>query len=193
MSKAFCFLDIETTGLDPREDQILEVAYAFTNEHFQILNSQSFLVEQDNWDTTWRKLNDNKVVYDMHTKSGLLASLSNDDTEKTTLDDIYHALEDDLSKATLFGPAHLSGRSIHFDKSFLLAFDFDMLFDDSQRISFHHRMLDLSAVKMMLELSGLDPKPFEAVNPNPHRAICDVMADVQYAQNLSSHLKGVFA
>lgn len=190
MSKQFYFLDIETTGLDENQDEILEVAYVVTDEGFNLLYEREFLIEQEpHWEKTWSRINDNKVVRHMHTASGLLADLANDDKPKTTLDDVYDILERDLRRDSYYGKNILAGRSVHFDKSFLIANDFSVLFDDSQPASFFHRMLDLSAVKVMLEASGIDPSRFEVTNSRPHRAIDDVKADILYAQNISHYLK----
>lgn len=190
----YCFLDLETTGLDPDEDKILEIAWVFTDKHFNIVApAKSFLVEQSNWDQTWGTMNRaDKFVQEMHAKSGLAAALANDEIEKTSLDDIYLYLESDLQRLSLDGLVHLSGRSVHFDKSFLLSEHFDVLFDDSLPASFHHRMLDLTSVKLMLESSGVDPKQWEpeAIG-TPHRALDDVMNDITYARNLRNYIEAV--
>jgi len=189
----YCFLDIETTGLDPLKDEILEVAWSFTDDYFNLASApQNFLIEHeaDAWANAWYRINGNEYVKAMHTDSGLLAELVNPDKPKHSLDDIYHRLEDQLSDLSVQGIVYLAGRSVHFDKSFLLAEDFDALFDDSQPISFHHRMLDLSAVNLMLASSGIDTSEIQVVNLKPHRAIHDVMADISYARNIRSLLEG---
>lgn len=189
----YCFLDLETTGLEPDADTILEIAWVFTDKHFDLIAPmKSFLVKQRAWDSTWHRLNENDVVHKMHSESGLLAALANKDAEVHDLDDIYRYLEKDLSREGSYGRVHLSGRSVHFDKSFLLAEDFDVLFDDSLSASFYHRMLDLSSVKLMLESAGVDPQQFE-VEPigTVHRAGDDVMNDVLYARSLRSYIEAV--
>ena len=191
----YCFLDIETTGLDPCRDLMLEISWLFTDSRFNVTYMpRTFLVEQDDWQATWRQLNQNEVVRKMHSESGLLAALANDEVEKTSLDDIYHQLESDLGRETLGGLVNLAGRSVHFDKGILLANDFSVLFDDSQRVSFHHRMLDLSAVNLFLASAGVDLHRLQVVNQIPHRAMHDIMADVQYAQNLREYIaEGIYA
>lgn len=189
----YCFLDIETTGLDPNTDEILEIAWVFTDDQFNMASApQSFLVDHEasTWSTVWNRINDNEYVKSMHTASGLLADLANPDKPKLSLDDVYHRLEDQLSERSVDGLTHLAGRSVHFDKSFLLAESFDVLFDDSQPISFHHRMLDLSAVNLMLASCGIDTSEIQVVNLKPHRAIHDAMSDVSYARNIRSLLEG---
>ena len=38
----YCFLDLETTGLEPDADTILEIAWVFTDKHFNVLGSIPF-------------------------------------------------------------------------------------------------------------------------------------------------------
>lgn len=191
----YLFLDIETTGLNPTHDSILEIAWVFTDSEFNTVGvPRTFLVDQERWSDTWFLLNDpsNMFVRNMHTESGLLAELANDDLPKYTLDAIYQTLEEDLEDHTKTGLVHLTGRSVHFDKSFLLSEDFDRLFDDQQPVSIHHRMLDLSSVKLMLQSCGIE-KQFDVENTLPHRALQDVLADIGYARNIRSFIQGVTA
>lgn len=194
----YCFLDIETTGLDPNKDEILEIAWIFTDDQFNMASApQTFLIdhEPETWSTIWHRINDNEYVKKMHTDSGLLAQLmigTSSIKSKHSLDDVYFRLEAQLSERSVDGLIHLAGRSVHFDKSFLLAESFNALFDDSQPVSFHHRMLDISAVNLMLASCGIDTSEIQVVNLKPHRAIHDVMADISYARNLRSYLEGKF-
>lgn len=184
----YCFLDIETTGLEPKNDEILEVAWSFTNEVFAPLEEgKSYLVDP-NWDSAWNRINGNDFVKKMHTDSGLLAALANDDLTRYSLDEIWFDLRDDLAAHSVNGLIHLAGRSVHFDKSFLIEQGFDSLFDDSQPVSFHHRMFDISAIKLFLDTVGIDSKQFDVVNETPHRALADVQGDIGWAVNAAQYI-----
>lgn len=191
----YCFLDTETTGLDEKNDKMLEISWMFTDQQFNVTYMpRTFLIEQEDWQHTWNRLNSSEVVHKMHTESGLLAALANDEVEKTPLDKVYEILSRDLTREYPHGLIYLAGRSVHFDKKFLLAEEFDLLFDDSQPVSFNHRMLDLSAVNLFLASAGVDTQHLQVVNNLPHRAMHDIMADVQYAKNLREYIgEGIFA
>lgn len=189
----YCFLDLETTGLDPDKDEILEISWMFTDSRFNVTYMpRTFLVSQRDWQTTWNLIRTNPVVEKMHSESGLLAALANEDVEKVSLDDIYFALERDLARESVGGLIHLAGRSVHFDKGMLLSEDFETLFDDSQPVSFHHRMLDISAVNLFLASSGVETQHLQVVNNSPHRAMHDILADVQYMKNVSGYVREIF-
>ena len=188
----YCFLDIETTGLDPKKDEILEIAWSFTDDQFQPLDEGKSYLISPNWGEIRNRLNGSSFVEKMHTDSGLLASLANDDLKKHDLDEVWFDLRDDLMAHSANGLIHLAGRSVHFDKSFLMEQGFDSLFDDSQPVSFHHRMFDISAVKLFLDGVSIDSKQFDVVNEQPHRALADVQGDIGWSVNASEamiHIK----
>lgn len=179
----YCFLDIETTGLEPKNDEILEIAWVFTDDTFTPLDEGKNYLIKPNWSDVTTQLRESPFVEKMHTDSGLLAALANDDNEKFGLDEVWFDLRDDLAAHSTSGLIHLAGRSVHFNKSFLLEQGFDSLFDDSQPVSFHHRLLDLSSIKLFLKGVGIDSEQFDVVNETPHRALADVQGDIGWAVN----------
>lgn len=76
------WVDLETTGLDPEKDVILELAYKLTRFEFPyaLVAEQSFLIgprttEPSSWPTVMLRELMVPAVFDMHTKSGLVADL----------------------------------------------------------------------------------------------------------------------
>lgn len=185
----FVFLDIETTGLEA-DDKILEVAWLITDGQFNKISPlRTFIVEHGyQWGEVWNKLsNAPQIVRDMHHGSGLV----NDMKSKVAyeLDDIADDLADDIHRVIDPGKnsltdVHFAGLSVEFDREHL----FRQTWLDQQKDQdrndigwrFHHRLLNLSAIKMMFESAGMAyPTPD---NGKPHRAAYDVLESLEQAQ-----------
>jgi oligoribonuclease len=73
--KRLVFLDLKTTGLDEKNDNILEVGVVITDAHLNELADRNWIV--DCGPTTKVLLEANEVTKEMHTKNGLINELSN--------------------------------------------------------------------------------------------------------------------
>ena len=196
-------LDIETTGLDPDEDLILEISWVITDEDYNPITPLRTEIVHHNLaelPDIWLLLRENDVVRNMHQQSGLLPAINTETS--VSMEALALMFRDDVNLAnTTHGDAfgeevpqvHLTGNSIAFDREFLKRnstwanfFDSDVL-----GIEIHHRLLDLSSVKMMLDAVGVTWK--KAENPGPHRAANDVLEVVEQGQifhTLLTELKG---
>ena len=164
MSETLLWLDLETTGLEPRDNSILEVA-AFTaplDNPFTLTPLYESVLRYEGS----QELLD-PTVLEMHTKNGLLDECTRTDVT------LFHAEEAILSRLpTNDHPFILAGSSVHFDHSFLRYW----MHGFNKRIS--HRHYDVSAIKLFAQSLGMPKLP----KAEAHRAAADVMESVAHAK-----------
>lgn len=173
------WLDLETTGLNPSSDTILEVAVcrASLSDPF---NAQVILNEAIWFHPDLVKKQDPFII-DMHTKNGLFAACA-DETKAKDLFEVEDVLlkafplvtvKDDMPK--------LAGSSVHFDDSFIKAH----MPRFAKRLS--HRHYDVSALKLECESQGM-PRFQKA---EAHRALDDIYESITHAKECRAWLRGL--
>lgn len=170
MEELFLFLDLETTGLDPKQCRIVEVACALTKTDFvpfATFESLNLDVNTSPRDPTWEH-----VAYQMHYTSGVVSEIrTGQDAWRmkgeyvAPAQEMLHAF---LSKHLGMKRANLAGNSVHFDRRFLeehwpaiLPF-------------LTHRQLDVSSLRLAGMAKGREKFKGEAA----HRAMADVKASL---------------
>ena len=159
----YIFLDPETTGLTPSDDDILEVGmyYASPPDVPAPPRYLTFLVhgakDFDLWDP---------FVQKMHLENGLLA----DKSPTLSLSEASEAIEE-FAASCGFGPRNrpmMAGKSIHFDRAFIA--------QKMPRIDttiFSHRMMDVSSVIRAQRLMGISFSHEQS--GTVHRALADAV------------------
>lgn len=176
---AFLFVDIETTGLDPETDQILEIGLTTVNEMFHVIDEQDWLVVERGWRA---KLAGNEFVWDMHTASGLFLQLDRAQSEIGQTATTKYSLQSTQQRICRWldarvGKIPMAGSSVHFDRAFL---SHDM--PDVVR-RFSHRNIDVSSIKELVhtwypEIAEL----WTAGHPKTdarHRALMDIRSSIE--------------
>lgn len=184
---AYIMLDLETTGLDPQDDYILEVAWTIVDklEDFDPANQVfSYLIDQKvlgdlPFGKRFKRID--PVVQKMHTESGLRAALVAKGTPKWRLNIVDAAVADELGEHE--GPHYLVGNSIRLDRAFI---ETHMPLTAA---SLHYRQLDVTALRLMFEGLGIEIEP--TVDPSlvGHRAADDVRASIHQLLDYRDWLK----
>ncbi|MEV5572379.1 oligoribonuclease [Spirillospora sp. NPDC052269] len=166
MNERLVWVDCEMTGLDLRNDALIEIAALVTDSELNILDEGVDVVIKPPQESLTQM---SKIVRDMHTSSGLLDVLPGGVTlaeaEQTVLDYVRKHVREPKK-------APLCGNSIATDRSFLAR---DMPALDGH---LHYRMVDVSSIK---ELSRRwYPRAYFASpeKKGGHRALADITESI---------------
>jgi oligoribonuclease len=170
--KLMCWVDIETTGLDPELDDMLEIACVITDQtpQFNMIATYHDVVRwtESNPPSMW-----NGVVLNMHNLSGLMEECkSTERTESNLATPLSNFLSDTLS-ANDAENYTLAGASVEFDRSFL-----ENIIEPDK--FFHYRLFNTSTFKTVATIldMGINHFKFEP----EHRAMTDIMGAIELAK-----------
>jgi len=164
----YVFLDLETTGLDPNNDLILEVGVAVYDDELSLRAIWSDVIYCDK--NTIKNLA--PYVDRLHTKNGLWEACKN---STKSIDDIEINIIKFLNNFADPETEPLCGSTISFDRSFLKA---QMPQLESW---FHYRNVDVSSFGIVLEKLGIPRPP----KKEAHRVVADC---IESADNLRYYL-----
>jgi oligoribonuclease len=166
-TEVLVWVDCEMTGLDLRNDALIEIAVLVTDSDLTILDEGIDLIIRPP-DAALTQMT--KIVRDMHTTSGLLEALPGGiplpDAEAQVLAYVKRFVKDP-------GKAPLCGNSIATDRSFLAR---DMPALDAH---LHYRMVDVSSIKELAR--RWFPRAYFAspAKKGGHRALADITESIQ--------------
>lgn len=169
------WIDIETTGLDPHTNHILEVGMIVT-ENMNTIGMCNYVVRQPAAVLTTMP----PEVAAMHEASGLSREVSD------TYGNFTLAQVEVLSRTFIrnhFGdlePVVIAGNTISFDRGFL------KVHMPTLASRFHYRQLDVSSLKIAFEgMLGVAPYP----KKKAHRAIDDLHESIGELAYYLQHIK----
>lgn len=169
MSKAkLLWIDLEMTGLDPKEDRILEVAAIATDWDFKEIARYEAIKKVgpslmkrrmvgDFWEK-YSRVRNQLIEQNEHGKNG-----------RTVENELLEFITDNF---LIDEPVILAGNSIHQDRRFIV--------NEWSRLDerLHYRMLDVSSWKIVFE--GKYKKKF--AKPETHRALEDIKGSIEELQ-----------
>ena len=171
MEPLLLWIDLETSGLDPRADRILEIAHGIAklSDPFRLQCKASWVLHDEGPYSDF--------IREMHTKNGLIAECAKSSTklaalEKTLLSFIPETSNYDQKTV-------VAGASAHFDLSFIRVHMPTL----AARLS--HRVYDTSAIKLFCRSLGMGKLP----RAEAHRAMPDVEECVSQALACAVWLK----
>ena len=167
MNERLVWIDCEMTGLDLRDDALIEIAALVTDSELNILDEGVDVVIKPPPESVTQMT---KVVRDMHTTSGLLEALPGGVTLAEAEDIVLDYVRGHVKDAK---KAPLCGNSIATDRSFLAR---DMPALDSH---LHYRMVDVSSIKELAR--RWYPRVYFASpeKKGGHRALADITESIQ--------------
>lgn len=167
MNERLVWIDCEMTGLDLRNDALIEIAALVTDSELNILDEGVDVVIKPPPETVTQMT---KVVRDMHTTSGLLDALPTGITLAEAEDIVLGYVRGHVKDAN---KAPLCGNSIATDRSFLAR---DMPALDGH---LHYRMVDVSSIKELAR--RWYPRVYFASpeKKGGHRALADITESIQ--------------
>lgn len=165
-SDRIVWIDCEMTGLDFKNDLLVEIACVITNAQLEQVTEGLNIVIQA---PVERLAAMDPFVINMHTESGLLPEIPNGVTLEAAEELLFDFITSHIPEAS---KAPLAGSSVHVDRIFLQR---DMPRIDSY---LHYRIIDVSSVKELAR--RWYPKAYFASPPKTgnHRALGDILDSI---------------
>lgn len=173
--EVFIWLDLETTGLIPTSDYILEVAAVFSPKDAPLTKTACIdeVVKYKKTEIKKIKKACLDLVKDMHTENNLFKDLEG---AKHSLSEIEFLILEEMDNYDPDTKFYLAGSSIHFDRQFI---KHHMPLLDSR---LHYRMLDVTGFKLAF------PELYTSKSPKAHRALADIDQSMNMLRILSDTL-----
>lgn len=162
------WIDIETTGLNPVENHVLEIAMRLTDEDLEPIGSDLHLIHSlagisfDSFAPS---------VIEMHSKNGLIADCAARGLPRERFTQLLGSWIG-AAREESSGSLLLAGSSVHFDRGFL--------FSNWPGLEKHfsHRNLDVSSIKEMFKRWSPETVSASPADSKPHRAKEDMLASI---------------
>jgi oligoribonuclease len=166
------WIDLETTGLDPRKDRLLEVAAIVTDDAFVELARWQRVVRPYGFEPEWL----DPVVRQMHTDNGLLGEVTAATLRRAGVDVLLRDFIETQRKLIGADLPVLAGSSVHFDREFMrwhLPLALERL---------HYRQLDVSSINELARRVWPAVYAARPQSAGTHRAMADLEDSIKLAR-----------
>ncbi|AWP00547.1 Oligoribonuclease mitochondrial isoform 3 [Scophthalmus maximus] len=176
MSQRMVWVDLEMTGLNIEEDQIIEMACIITDSDLNILaEGPNLIINQPD------ELLDGMSEWckEHHGKSGLTQAVQD---SKITLEQAEYEFLSFIRQHTPPGQCPLAGNSVHADKRFL----------DKHMPQFmhhlHYRIIDVSTIKELCRRWFPEEYKMTPHKKSSHRALGDIQESIKELQYYQANI-----
>lgn len=161
------WIDCEMTGLIPEKDVLIEVAALVTDSDLNVLGEGVDVVIRPEPEALEGM---EKIVREMHTKSGLLAELEDGIALEAAEKKVLEYVKEWVPEA---GVAPLAGNTVHADKAFL------RVGMPTLHGHLHYRIVDVSTLKELARRWHPDVKDSAPAKTGNHRALGDIKDSIE--------------
>lgn len=178
--KHLLWIDLEMTGLDFREDHILEVGAIITDWDFKEIATFEAAIKVDQAIIDQRMFNGPPATFWESvpaTRDALIAQNNDESRSTADIEEALLALVEEYFDSNL--PVVLAGNSIHMDRRFIE--------NEWPRLNarLHYRMLDVSAWKLVFEAKYRK----KYAKREAHRALDDIRGSIEELQYYTNFIK----
>ena len=166
------WLDLEMTGLDPKNCHIIQAAMIITDPKFKIIEQKDIVI----WQPDSHLETMDPFVRDMHTKNDLLKRVR---ASKIALADAEKQLMEVLCKHVGYKRGVLTGNSMFIDRRFLETYM------PTLEGYLHYRQIDVSSIKMVAK-AWYGQKIETPKTESTHNALDDIKESIEELKHYRS-------